>query len=517
MTKIAFEIKNYKKIKEMNFDLNDYDAIIVSGKNRKGKSSLINGLFENLTAKNLSDEPLLRGADKGEKSVIINDKNGEEIKIVHTFSKKEPRGTFYAIKDGQKISSVTKIRELIGDANNYTIDDFFKMCKDVPGRRKFIKEILMRLMTPKQLEDINIIDAKINSKNGTLYTKRTDLNTELKVLENTPNLSEEEKETLNNKSNIEKIILDKTNEKNNLELKYSILNKIYNLILNAKNGNGWSSILKEEIIFKNEDATKLFSNLIDNEKQVLTYETICFNGMIKINSLIEEINDILINNQNILNSISNIEYKKNSFGDIELKIKNKKEEIENINNDINKAIEEKSKIMASSNLPKGLIIHDESEFTYNGFNFNENEISESEGWLLLAELTIPLYDCKYFRMGNASIYGKEALDALMAMAAENGKILALEKVVDDRDDIYVEGIVYDVEDIKDNKTNIIVNEESIVNVVEKTIVTNDTIIEERPGDRFMRLQNEKLEKEQSSKLNAEDVVDDNIKKLNDLF
>ena len=105
--------------------------------------------------------------------------NGEEIKIVHTFSKKEPRGTFYAIKDGQKISSVTKIRELIGDANNYTIDDFFKMCKDVPGRRKFIKEILMRLMTPKQLEDINIIDAKINSKNGTLYTKRTDLNAEI--------------------------------------------------------------------------------------------------------------------------------------------------------------------------------------------------------------------------------------------------------------------------------------------------------------------------------------------------
>ena len=74
MTKIAFEIKNYKKIKEMNFNLNDYDAIIVSGKNRQGKSSLINGLFENLTAKNLSDEPLLRGADKGEKSVIINDK-----------------------------------------------------------------------------------------------------------------------------------------------------------------------------------------------------------------------------------------------------------------------------------------------------------------------------------------------------------------------------------------------------------------------------------------------------------
>ena len=67
--------------------LSECDVVIVSGKNREGKSSLINGIFENLTLKNLSDEPLSRGANSGEKSVIIQDKNGKEIKIVHTFEK----------------------------------------------------------------------------------------------------------------------------------------------------------------------------------------------------------------------------------------------------------------------------------------------------------------------------------------------------------------------------------------------------------------------------------------------
>ena len=52
MRKIGFEIKNYKRIKELNVPLSECDVVIVSGKNRDGKSSLINGIFENLTLKN---------------------------------------------------------------------------------------------------------------------------------------------------------------------------------------------------------------------------------------------------------------------------------------------------------------------------------------------------------------------------------------------------------------------------------------------------------------------------------
>ena len=480
MAKIALEFKNYKKIKDLNFDLNDYDAVIVNGKNREGKTSLINGIFENLTATNLSNQPLTIGEEKGEKSVIVEDKNGKEIKIVHTFSKKSPKGTFYAIQDGQKISSVTKIRELIGDANAYTINEFFMMCKSIPGRRKFIQEVLMRLMTSEQIAKTNVINNQINSKDGEFYTTRTTLNSELKALEAIPGLTDEQKtllakkdELLENKATSEKSIKA-------TEHKIDILEKILNNIISIENGSGWQTLTKDDIIFKDEKAKTLFSNLIDLESQTLQYKPLCEKGLNSLDIVLTSDQNNLLTITNELAEIEKIEYSQSANGNLEEKIKDKKKEIEDINKKINNAIDLKSKILSESNLPKGLIIHSESEFTYNGFDFNENEISESEAWLLLAELTIPIYDCKYFRMGNAAIYGKDALEALTTMAAKYGKILALEKVNDDIDDIYVEGIVWDENYADDNLKELVKENNQQPEAVPQTISENKTV-----GDKLL--------------------------------
>lgn len=481
MAKIALEFKNYKKIKDLNFDLNDYDAVIVNGKNREGKTSLINGIFENLTATNLSNQPLTIGEEKGEKTVIVEDKNGKEIKIVHTFSKKSPKGTFYAIQDGQKISSVTKIRELIGDANAYTINEFFMMCKSIPGRRKFIQEVLMRLMTSEQIAKINVINSQINSKDGEFYTIRTTLNSELKALEAIPGLTDEQKtllakkdELLENKATSEKSIKA-------TEHKIDILEKILNNIISIENGSGWQTLTKDDIIFKDEKAKTLFSNLIDLESQALQYKPVCEKGLNSLDIVLTSDQNNLLTITNELAEIEKIEYSQSTNGNLEEKIKDKKKEIEDINKKINNAIDLKSKILSESNLPKGLIIHSESEFTYNGFDFNENEISESEAWLLLAELTIPIYDCKYFRMGNAAIYGKDALEALTTMAAKYGKILALEKVNDDVDDIYVEGIVWDENYADDNLKELVKENNQQPETIPQTISENEIV-----GDKLLK-------------------------------
>ena len=481
MAKIALEFKNYKKIKDLNFDLNDYDAVIVNGKNREGKTSLINGIFENLTATNLSNQPLTIGEEKGEKTVIVEDKNGKEIKIVHTFSKKSPKGTFYAIQDGQKISSVTKIRELIGDANAYTINEFFMMCKSIPGRRKFIQEVLMRLMTSEQIAKINVINNQINSKDGEFYITRTTLNSELKALEAIPGLTDEQKtllakkdELLENKATSEKSIKA-------TEHKIDILEKILNNIISIENGSGWQTLTKDDIIFKDEKAKTLFSNLIDLESQALQYKPVCEKGLNSLDIVLTSDQNNLLTITNELAEIEKIEYSQSTNGNLEEKIKDKKKEIEDINKKINNAIDLKSKILSESNLPKGLIIHSESEFTYNGFDFNENEISESEAWLLLAELTIPIYDCKYFRMGNAAIYGKDALEALTTMAAKYGKILALEKVNDDVNDIYVEGIVWDENYADDNLKELVKENNQQPEAIPQTISENETV-----GDKLLK-------------------------------
>lgn len=555
MAKIALEFKNYKKIKDLNFDLNDYDAVIVNGKNREGKTSLINGIFENLTATNLSNQPLTIGEEKGEKTVIVEDKNGKEIKIVHTFSKKSPKGTFYAIQDGQKISSVTKIRELIGDANAYTINEFFMMCKSIPGRRKFIQEILMRLMTSEQIAKINVINNQINSKDGEFYITRTTLNSELKALEAIPGLTDEQKtllakkdELLENKATSEKSIKA-------TEHKIDILEKILNNIISIENGSGWQTLTKDDIIFKDEKAKTLFSNLIDLESQALQYKPVCEKGLNSLDIVLTSDQNNLLTITNELAEIEKIEYSQSANGNLEEKIKDKKKEIEDINKKINNAIDLKSKILSESNLPKGLIIHSESEFTYNGFDFNENEISESEAWLLLAELTIPIYDCKYFRMGNAAIYGKDALEALTTMAAKYGKILALEKVNDDVDDIYVEGIVWDENNqqpeaipqtISENETvgdkllkdaakrriengnetagdKAIVNSERAKNFIEDAKKRGVEGLDDISDDPLQpaSFDEEKDAYDKGEQIpeskKAEDITDENIKKLDDLF
>jgi hypothetical protein len=205
---------------------------------------------------------------------------------------------------------------------------------------------------------------------------------------------------------------------------------------------------------------------------------------------------------------------------------------------MNKLSDEKNTILSNSNLPEGLVIESDSEFTYNGFNFSETEISESEAQLLLAKLTIPIYDGPYFRMGNADIYGKKALKELNELANKYGKVLAMEKVDDNTDDVYVECLVYDeLENLQKVKTEVKKEEKP-------KIEPKEDIKEESTGNKLLREAKEKKAKSDKfiddakkrgvdmnvdfSKEVSEyesgnpipdekEITDDNIKKLNDLF
>ena len=164
--------------------------------------------------------------------------------------KKSPRGSFYAIQDGKKISSIEKIRELIGECNKYTIYDFFVMCRSTDGRRKFISEILMKMLSKEQSDRIEEINNEINPKNGFTYIKRRDANRALEALKNTPMLSKDEEEKLTKEESY-KAVVKETNDtvdlaEKNLTLVASINNYIYNIP-----GSGLSSSLtKEQITFK---------------------------------------------------------------------------------------------------------------------------------------------------------------------------------------------------------------------------------------------------------------------------
>ena len=108
------------------------------------------------------------------------------------------------------------------------------------------------------------------------------------------------------------------------------------------------------------------------------------------------------------------------------------ESLDKINGNIESYKDKKNIILKNITLPEGVVIHSESDFSINGLDFSQSDISESQAWMLLAELSIKQFSAKYMRMGSASLYNKKNLNKLAMMARENGKIIALERVIDNK-------------------------------------------------------------------------------------
>jgi len=102
--------KNYKKLINKSYTLEDKYLWLVTGDNETGKSTMINGLLSLLMAKDDTDVPVTHGKKEGliEGSIALAD--GKEYRIKHEFTNDKHK--FY-LSDGIKnITKVTDIRKL---------------------------------------------------------------------------------------------------------------------------------------------------------------------------------------------------------------------------------------------------------------------------------------------------------------------------------------------------------------------------------------------------------------------
>lgn len=474
MGKIAVEINNYKNLRELNIELGEYDVILLKGPNKGGKTSVKNGILENLMLKNLTSTPLKEGEDKGFKKVTIMDKNSEEITIVHDFDKHNPKGTFYAIKDKKKISKLTDIRKLIGDVNPYSIEELFMMCRTAAGNRTFIKEILLPLLSDEERSRIDEINKQINTTNGTLYLKRRDLNKEIEVLELATKFTPEEEKILNGSKDLK-------NKNNSLVITYNKYKTIYDLYTSINN-NSFYINEDEELLKESIAMTKGIANEIANKYTALAKSISTNKDTIEmyIKASKQKINSMFLEIENIkpqLKQLENIEYNNEKLDEKKKDLKIKTKQRDSVQEELNNLADEKDNIFKNSKLPEGFKILDESSFTYNGFSFDENSVSESEAWVILAKITMELFDGPYFRLGNADVFGKKALDEIMQIANKKGVILCLEKVDDSATDIYVEYSAVD------NNINITTSKKKVeeiedVSVFDPTTTEENTKIDE---------------------------------------
>lgn len=493
MKEIKLEYHNYKKPGSGELESNS-NLVIVEGDNGVGKTSLINGILENLNAKAISEEPLKRGTSSGFKQVRVPDKNGEPITINHTFGTKE-KPKFYATRDnGQNITSVTQIREIIGDVCPYTIEDVFRKNDSVQGRREIVKNIFLPLLSLDDQKRIETINNKINTTNGTLYIERRDKGKVIETLKGSKVSNEAEVTNyLNGKENVSRSMFDKHIESIQNQIK-ELENKLTALITESSNIDAnirmlskWLSIANSVSEFKEEFPRNEYAPVLNEWFNSSINVSKFFEDSIKslkdkdYSSSIEKEKENIETKRKELSNALIIQNHINSLANIDVKIKKHEDEYNNIEKELDNLKKEKSNIFSNSKLPNGLEILSDSEYTFNGFSINSAELSESEAWLLLLKLIMPIYSGKVLFAGNIGIYGKKALKEVYELAESYGKICLVEKVNDEIDDVVMMAYI-DEENIDVSESNNDVPEEkqdyakSFKEKVEKTKKGEDPFV-----------------------------------------
>ena len=428
---LKLELVNYKGLPDMSVDISNYDVVVVEGDNRKGKSSIINGLLENFQAKALSDNPTKQGEKEGEKRVEIL-VNGKKYVIIHDFSSNKGSGSFYALEGKRQIRSVNEIREILGEVNNLTIEELFSKAKTVPGRREIIRNYFLNDLSQKDKDRLEEIERKIAPRTGDLFIERTAQNKLIEKLKQDIDRAPSDKDI----EMVEK--LNSGSYQNSLDYLEQIfrIKEYYDEFIDSVKTfhDKYQSIkgnLKEKFS-KSWSEVGLSENVEKAIAEIINIET----NTEEISERIDKGKEIIATAKAIKSNVDNYNKAKQDY-DKELK------ELDNINEQLENLAKEKETIMKGAKLPKGVKILSESEFTVNGFDFSAADISESEAWMILAEIIIKRFNSPYMRMGNASIYNKENLNNLAKIAADNNKVIALERVIDNLDNIRMVGYVAD--------------------------------------------------------------------------
>ena len=470
MADIKIKINNYKLLENFEQEYKDCRVLLVTADNEKGKSSLIRGIIENMTAKSVTDDPVTHGKMEGNKTFTIPDKDGNQCVIHHEFSEKDKKGSFYAIDHkGKKISSVNKIRELVGTFEELSIETFYNMQKTAEGRRKIIKNYFYPLLMPEQIERINEIDEQ-TSKGGSLFNERAEVNSLIKYLESqleANKLSEKDIILANEHDSIVEEIsnTEKTlNEYQKARLfSDSIKEKIYEVEENLNNipieieyflsefknktdkNNKEIEELKLKIQALEKDNNEMaihkgqkLSQIGEREKELTT----------KLKNLKEEsskevdvsyifetektLNELRTYRDKSLQAINNLEIYNKSFNDIQQKCEHQS----HLQKKIDQMRKEKLDILSNSKLPAGLVI-DGDEFTWNGFSFNDAQISKSSAMLVIAEILCNVIGAKIVYIGEKALFNEERFKQLVKIAEKYGKIPVLEQVIDKQNEIKV--------------------------------------------------------------------------------
>jgi len=149
-------IRNFKGIEDLAMNVNGQHVILI-GDNELGKSSALDAIWTNLSAKRIPKEPIKQGASKAEVMVVIgNDDMKYQIERKYT-----EKGSYLEITspEGFKTSKIANLTSLVGDID-LDVFSFVELSKTVPGRREQV-EIIKKFLDEETLLKLNNNNFKI--------------------------------------------------------------------------------------------------------------------------------------------------------------------------------------------------------------------------------------------------------------------------------------------------------------------------------------------------------------------
>lgn len=166
-------IKDFKGIEDLAMNVNGQHVILI-GDNELGKSSALDAIWTNLSAKRIPQQPIRQGAVRAEVMVVVgNDELKYEIERKYT-----EKGSYLEITspEGFKTSKIANLTSLVGDID-LDVFDFVELSKTVPGRRDQVTIIKKFLNdeTIKKLDDNSFKISQIKETRSGLNVRINDL------------------------------------------------------------------------------------------------------------------------------------------------------------------------------------------------------------------------------------------------------------------------------------------------------------------------------------------------------
>jgi energy-coupling factor transporter ATP-binding protein EcfA2 len=418
---IPIYFHNYKLLQDKEFVLKGSNIYFIQGPNKVGKTSFLKALQSLMIANDDTPDKITRGSDEteGHYETTIPAADGTLLTIRHEFTA-DGKGKFFATReDGTKISQVTEIRRLF----NYTpinVSEFFAMSNSAEGRRKQ-RDIILKLLPETDRKAFNDLDLQEQH----YYSERTEFNTKMSTAENSMNA------VIINKED-EALIPREKEAKDLITLYQSIIdlrkaNKPIQDNIDSYNTRKKKLELEikelDELIKKGEDALKEGNKILDKYTNLTNDE---------LSAKLEKGNEIITK----ITSLSTKTTLKNEW---KIKMDENKKKSEEFTVKINNCREGKSKIVSGSDLPVENISFDDGFLTIDGFQFKESQVCESDAVLILANILAKINPGPIQIIGDASILDINKLDQLNKIAEDNNKVMFVDEVIRDADNIVVVG------------------------------------------------------------------------------